>query len=156
MLQRIQTVYLLLTVVFIALSMTLSLTFYSNLIQNAQFNYSILSFLHPTTDFEKNFNSLPLFAFSSLSVILALITIFLFKKRNFQYRICVINTIVILFYIGMLGYYFYTVFDMGSNDVKLNLKVPLVFPAIALIFNFLAMRGIKKDENLIKSLDRLR
>lgn len=157
MLQRIQTVYLLLAIALIALSAILPLAFYSNIIQGQQFNYTVLGFLQPQNDFAKGFNSLPLFIFAAISILLSLVTIFSFKKRKFQLSLSTFNIVAVLFYIGILAYYFSNVItnNAGSN-VNISLKYPLTFPAIALIFILLAMRAIKKDENLVKSLDRLR
>jgi hypothetical protein len=48
---------------------------------------------------------------------------------------------------------------VGKNKLvgtELTLKIPAVFSIVALILNYLAMRGIAKDENLVKSMDRLR
>ena len=158
MLQRIQTVYLLLAIALIALSMTLPLAFYSNIIQGQQFNYTVLGFLQPQDDFAKGFNSLPLFIFAAISILLSLVTVFSFKKRKFQLSLSTFNIVAVLFYIGILAYYFSNVITAGNagNNVSVSLKYPLTFPAIALIFILLAMRSIKKDENLVKSLDRLR
>ncbi len=157
MLQRIQTVYLLLAVALITLSMTLPLAFYSNLIQGQQFNYTIIGFLQPKDAFAQGFNSLPMFIFASISILISMITVFSFKKRKFQLKLCVFNVVAILFYIGVVAYYFYTLSSGASgSDVILTLKYPLIFPPIALIFILLAMRAISTDEKLVKSLDRLR
>jgi len=55
----------------------------------------------------------------------------------------------------VLGVYIY-LGKRALDGTELSLKLPVIFPVIALILNFLAMRGIMKDENLIKSMNRLR
>lgn len=154
MIQRIQTLYLLLAAALLVLSMVLPVAFYSNLVQGVQFDYSILEFLKPQVVVYQKFNSLPMFMFGTVTLLLAVISIFVYKKRTVQYRICLINTILIIFYIGVIAYFFYIV--SGENNIRLSYKIPIVFPIVALVFNILAMSGIRKDEKLVKSLDRLR
>lgn len=157
MIQRIQTIFLLLVIIFITLSISLPIAFYSNFIQGQQFNYSVIGYLHPTGSLTAGFSSIPLLLCGVISILLALTAIFTYKKRRFQFNVSGINILVILFYIGIIIYYFSDVITgTVTNDVKVSLKVPIVFPIIALIFNILAMLSIKKDDNLIKSLDRLR
>ena len=49
---------------------------------------------------------------------------------------------------------YYLVFN---SVTKIDLPRPgIVFPFFALVFNILGMKGIKADEKLIKSMDRLR
>lgn len=157
MLQRIQTVYLFLAIVFIALSVILPIAFYSNLIVGNQFEYSILKFLSPENSSNLGFNSLPLFVPAAISIILSIIAIFVFKNRKLQINLTVYSMVFNVVYVGLLAYYFLSVITNSvSNDVNVSHKYPLVFPVIALIFSYLAIRGIKKDEDLIKSVDRLR
>ncbi len=82
-------------------------------------------------------------------------TIFKYKNRKQQFRLCTINFILILVYTIVLA----VVIFMGKSKLtgtELTVKIPAVFSLVALILNYLAMRGIAKDENLVKSMDRLR
>ena len=91
---------------------------------------------------------------AGLAALLSLITIFLFKKRKLQ-----IKTSYILLFLLALVYIIYFIFDQKSlltTDFFLNTRLSFVFPLIAIILVYLAIRGIKKDENLVRSLDRLR
>ena len=51
-------------------------------------------------------------------------------------------------------------FQIGQLKKELSMmvtyKLPLVFPLISAVLTFLAYRGIKKDDELVKSYDRLR
>ncbi len=42
------------------------------------------------------------------------------------------------------------------GDLTMSYELPVVFPVVNLILLWLALRGVKKDEDLIKSVDRLR
>ena len=155
MLQRIQTVFLFLVIVLIALSVVLPIAFYSNLIKGSQFNYAILNFLSFGENSKGGFSSLPLFIPAALCVLLSIIEIFAYKKRGFQIKIGIFNILFNVIYLGILMYYFSAIFT-ASADIKVLYKYPLIFPVIALILNVLAIRGVKKDDELVKSLDRLR
>lgn len=85
---------------------------------------------------------------------LAIITMLLFKKRNIQLKFAVAGIIMSALLIMLLIYY---AVSIGS---KYNASVTpgflMAVPVIVFIFNTLAYRGIKKDDNLVKSYDRLR
>lgn len=87
-----------------------------------------------------------------LVLILQFLVIFLYKNRLRQIWL----TYMIISFLIILSFLFK--FSFGFDIVK-NLsswKIFAVFPVLAIIFNFLAIGGIKKDENLIKSIDRIR
>jgi len=87
-------------------------------------------------------------------MLLALITIFLYKKRLIQIRLCIFNAfLLIVFYLIYACFLF-----IGINGIKLSFDFSygLAFPFIAFIFDLLAINAIHKDENLVKSLDRIR
>ena len=126
MIQRIQTVYL-----FFAFCLIATLVF--------------IPFC-PSTSFMMGFNS-GWFAVVALS---AIITIFLYKKRNLQIRICYAMILSLV-----LAYIIYLFVNFGSLSLT-GMNYTFLFPLIAMIFLLLALRGIKKDEKLIRSLDRLR
>ncbi|MFT4660043.1 MAG: peptidoglycan/LPS O-acetylase OafA/YrhL [Patiriisocius sp.] len=85
---------------------------------------------------------------------LTLIAIFMFKKRNMQVLLGRLNYLLILGLIVVL----YLNIDKLNESLSTTIEygVGLYLPVAALAFNFLANRAIKKDEDLVKSLDRLR
>lgn len=80
---------------------------------------------------------------------LALITIFLYKKRTLQLRLCVLG---ILLEALLIFLYFREVNDFTAGTYSLT---AILHSAIVLFF-ILAGRGINKDERLIKESNRLR
>ncbi len=93
-----------------------------------------------------------------LVMVLALLTFFniwLYRKRKLQIRICVYSIILAFGLIGMVYYYFVMGFRQLVEPVY-ALRFPLVLPAIFIILIYLAFRGIRKDEILVRSLDRIR
>ena len=83
-----------------------------------------------------------------------IITIFLYKKRIWQIKICYAVLLLLV-----LIYAFNFIFDrqlLPLSEFFRHTRLTFVFPFIACILVYLAIRGIKKDEKLIRSLDRLR
>ena len=153
MLQRIQTVYLLLIV-----ALTIATLFFPLAVLQAgndlfSFDASGVSTLmgepaliYPTWG---------LFALVAVIAIVALVTIFLFKRRILQIRLCVFNALLM---IGFYGFFAYLAYNFTSSfaEMSLQVKFGLAFPLINLILDYLAIRNIGADEALVRSLDRLR
>mgnify|MGYP006303265229 FL=1 len=99
-------------------------------------------------------DTLPLIILMGLSGIIPLINIFLYKKRVLQMRLCIFD---ILLMAGLLGLeYFYLDHARDLVDATIHYNFPVILPVAGIILLYLAFRGIRKDELLIKSIDRLR
>ena len=89
-----------------------------------------------------------------LTVIVAigsLVAVFLFKNRKLQIRVC--SAMMILSILNIVIYYLQTknfIVTDWSFDLTSLFAIAIPF------FLFLAIRGIYKDDKLIKSVDRLR
>ena len=155
MIQRIQTIYLLIIVI---LSGFVFFSPIADLINKADsliymVDFKGVSLVKPTGNtIESRIWALD---FVSLAVpILALITIFSFKKRLKQIRLTIVNMIfMICFYIFMVLYLWPTCERLNADW---HLRIVAVFPLVNLILSYLVIGSIGKDEKLIKSLDRLR
>ena len=92
--------------------------------------------------------------YASVIALIAIVTIFLYKNRKMQIRLCYgMLVAVVLFYI------FYYIFDRQNfsfTELFKHVQYTFVFPFISFILVYLAIRRIKKDEKLVRSLDRLR
>ena len=86
-----------------------------------------------------------------LSLILSIVTIFLFKDRKKQMLLCMINKGVILASCAMVIYSMYEI----QETIKAN-GFGVYFIAISYIFVAFARKYIKKDQDLIESVDRIR
>ena len=96
----------------------------------------------------------PLAILLSINMLLGLITIFKFKNRKFQMRLCLINILLLLGSLVLIAYMLLVSF--ANLQAALHYKFASLMPIIAIIFSFLAYKGIQKDEKLIKSIDRIR
>lgn len=84
---------------------------------------------------------------------LTFIAIFLYKKRSLQSTLCKIN---ILLCVIWYAYYAFTVFLSSEYSNSAHVSFAACLPLIAIILLLLAIKGIRADENLIKSMDRIR
>lgn len=99
---------------------------------------------------------LPMVVNLAILVILA-ITIFYYKNRQRQYQLCrfaiLLDTALIVAIVFTIEKLWKIVPEMPLTN---KYHAPLIFPVIALIFIFLALRAIRKDEVKVRSADRLR
>ena len=97
---------------------------------------------------------LPLTIIIILIPTISLITIFIFKNRKIQLRLSLILIIIItVFVIGLI----HVSLSINSKfEAKIIPGFKLILPLLILIISILAYRGIKKDDQLVKSNDRLR
>lgn len=85
---------------------------------------------------------------------ITLATIFLFKKRILQMRFCSFNIILNILTILLVILHIYLAKE--NSDAELKLFLPTVIMPINIILLYLSVRAIGKDEALVRSLDRLR
>lgn len=141
MIQRIQTLWLL--IVAIAAFATYTLTLYIGKIAGGT---------------EKVFQLADDFLLVILIIllgILAIICLFLFKNRKLQFKLSVFGVIfsvafLFLEYIRVEGFKKTNTIESGSYQIG------ALLPLVMVVFFFLAARAIYKDERLVKSMDRLR
>lgn len=150
MIQRIQTVYLFLVVVLGTL-----LCFFAP-----------VHFLTPTgTEYIAltTFQKWPLAVLTIAVPVIALVNIFLFKRRLLQARINVVNVVLCLGYYALLALYIAyivkgnePIHGMLLEDADWYLNVWAGIPLINVVLSMMATRRILKDEALVRAADRLR
>lgn len=150
MIQRIQTLYLLLVVILGTL-----LCFFSP-----------VQFLMPeATDYVDlhAFDKWPLAVMSVSIPLLALVIIFLFKRRLLQARLNIVNVILCLGYYALVALYVAFVVK-GYEPIDATvlagaewyLNVWAAIPLVNIVLTMMATRRILKDEALVRAADRLR
>ena len=87
-----------------------------------------------------------------ISALLALITIFRFNDRQQQF---VLGRIIILINLFLLGILIYLSLNI-PGEIFSEKGIGMFIPSIVILFAVLANKAIRKDENLVKSVDRLR
>lgn len=148
MIQRIQTVFLLLVVGLLITSMFLPLGYFVDA------NGIAYKFTPLGIDLNDSFHSAwGIFAVLVLSSIIGFCSIFLYKNRILQIRLSIFNTILLIgYYLVFIAFFF----ALKDNFQAFRINWALCLPLIAIIFNYLAIRAIGKDEVLVKAADRLR
>lgn len=153
MIQRIQTVFL-----FIAAILILLIIFfpYAEVLvgDGIIYSFKVYGIFLPDNGDELITSTLPLLILPIISTLIIFIAIFLFKKRLLQLRLCLISIILLLGIYGLGAFYIYKL--SSEYDTTISYSFPIIIPLISAILIFMAMRAIKKDELLIKSLDRVR
>src|SRR5690606_3844893 len=136
MIQRIQTVYLTIVIILGAV---------------------LPFFLDPTSDVvgNKAFADGPIWVLLAFvgSAVLALIAILLYKNRKNQFVLNRLNMILNLF---LLGFFVYRSLSLPGETTVSEKGIGMLIPVFSIVFLALANRAIKKDEDLVKSVDRLR
>lgn len=150
MLQRIQSVFLLLASAAMLVACMTPLVFFRFGTGQAVFGAQGI-----TLDGQPGDPARALFAIGIATIALALFTIFVYKNRRMQIRLSVVNILL------MIGFYLYSAFILYPYYVMETFQfekigIGSIMPLIAIIFTVLAIRRIKTDENLVRSLNRLR
>lgn len=153
MFQRIQTLYMFLVLIAcVALFFLPIARYYSEEIycQLSVLSISIIS----VTPLDIKFNTLPLIILVSGIAVLTIITLALYKKRPQQLKIGKIILMLIILLVVLLFFYADGISKVTkiTSSYKLGVGIPLVM----LVLQFLANRSIRKDEELVKSADRIR
>ena len=149
MIQRIQSVYLLVVSILMVICMCNPVG-------------SIIASTNEISEFGNLFITLPdgtkdyapwaLFVILLVVAVLAFVTIFLFKKRMLQIRLTIFSSVVLIgYYLVMAALIF-----MTAEETSFTPSWTICLPFIGIILNWLAIRGIGADEALVKAYDRLR
>ena len=149
MIQRIQSVYLLAVTILMIVCMCNPV---GSIIAgtNGISEFGNLSITLP--DGTKDYAPWALFAILLVVAILSLVTIFLFKKRMLQIRLTIFSSVVLIGYYLALG----ALIFMLAEETSFTPSWTVCLPLVAIILNWLAIRGIGADEALVKAYDRLR
>jgi hypothetical protein len=150
MIQRVQTL-LLLEVLFLAAS----LLFVPSLFVITNGTNTPVSFLPINNEIAQS--GLAHFAALGLDLIaalIALITIFIFKKRELQVKLCFVLVFIFTVLLLMVAFC-----PLVNNADKLEIRknsFAFIILIISIVSSFIASRFIKRDIELIKSADRIR
>lgn len=87
------------------------------------------------------------------SVVLTLVSIFNFNKRQLQF---VLNRLNIILNFVLLGVFVYRSLTLSGETLVSEKGIGVLLPIISIVFLVMANKAIKRDEDLVKSVDRLR
>jgi hypothetical protein len=153
MIQRIQTVYLLVAVVLTMACLCLKIGAFTlgGVVVLDEYNLWVTNALGGHA-----FHTWPLFALLVLSAAIGVYSIFIYGNRLVQARFCMFNALL------LAGWYIlYTVYSQvlaGQDGQMLAFRpgIPAAFPAVAIVLYMMARRSILADEKLVRAADRIR
>lgn len=155
MLQRIQSIYLLLA------SLALFALFLFPLVHNVYVDSKPLTIMVTGVFQDINGQQTHTQFFVGLTIVTAviglipLVVIFLYKNRKLQISLCYSTMLVIIGYSFWMAQMAKKI--MGSIEIDThNWGIGLLLSTISLLFVLLAIKAIQRDEKLVKSADRLR
>ena len=99
---------------------------------------------------------IPLFVLLSVTAILSLVTIFLYKNRKVQMSICknamLLNVLWLIDYVLIL----FGIIPIPEIEGKVSIEFAACLPIVSIILLAMAYKGINDDEKLVKAADRIR
>ena len=147
MIQRIQTVYLFISALLVGLLFLLPFAEIAK--DGAVYLFNFQGIILDGVLKENGFSISIL-----IGIIMALhgVAILSYKNRIRQIRLMVFSILLLLGLFGMVFFFTYYSF----SEAQISFKISILFPVVAIILDYLAIRAIGKDEALIRSIDRIR
>ena len=153
MIQRIQTLYLLIATALMAVTIFTPMAQFFDGTQE----YTLTAFALKDAAGVTAQPTIYMGILLALAGVLPFIVIFLFKNRQLQIRLCAAEIELLVGSLVVMGIYYYLsarLFD-SVNGLG-NLKLGVIMPLLSIVFVALATRAIFRDEVLVRSLDRIR
>ena len=151
MIQRKQSVFLLLSIISSAICMFLPIGRFVS--ENMGADSVFYNIAIKSMDGSMNYVVCVLFILLLIQALISLFTIFMFKKRPFQSKCCKLNMVLL---VAWYAAYTYFAFTAGSEGTTFHISFCAALPLISLVFLVLANMGIRSDEELVRSMDRIR
>lgn len=158
MIQRVQTLYLLLATIFTGLLLFVPLA--SSDISNVHVDLTAWGIY--VTDMTNNGLITKVLSHSwfgillTVTTLLPFATIFLYKNRKRQMLLCIVEIILLAVSAGLLIYLQQTDMLEGMAQPKFVLLSQSGLLLLSIVSVWIARRRIAKDEALVRSLDRIR
>ncbi|MFW5792870.1 MAG: DUF4293 domain-containing protein [Bacteroidota bacterium] len=155
MIQRVQSIYLVLVKIFAIMFLFLPLGRIS--VEANIFNLNIIGYglyEHIELPSIAMWMRYIIIATTIIVLILSVITFFKYKNRPLQIKLNQFNLLLHILIIA-LSFFFLDYFQ-DIVELEFRYSIAVIFPLLSLIFLLLANKAIKKDEKLVKAADRLR
>lgn len=150
MIQRIQTVYLTAAFVLLAICFFAAMAEVNTQTGSAIFNLLGSQFLKYSLNMESILSFL-----SGATGVFILGSIFRYKNRKQQMKLTILSFVLLLLITGLSILQVFIFRNTYGSDA-VHLKLALIFPLISAVLTIMGYRGIKHDEELVKSYDRIR
>ena len=159
MIQRIQTIFLILVIVIGYVNLWQD-PVYAWFTANDHSNSNVLMFWHSysgvVTDANTMYTPDLLTAFFTVVMIIAaLATVFLFRNRRLQLKAACLTLGFSILLVGVL-YLRYFMFSCAHEYYSAQFGIHFIFSHFFIFFAALSVYNIRKDERLVRSMDRIR
>lgn len=151
MIQRIQSVYLLLITILLVVAMCLPI---GKFIEADNLTSHVFKPLGVTLATGETQSTWGLFGILLLSAIINFCTIFLYNNRMLQVRMTIFSGLLLIGYYITLGFFWYVL--KSELQTSFQLGWAMCLPLICIILDYLAFRAIYRDEVMVRAADRLR
>lgn len=102
-------------------------------------------------------NEYLLLVIAALMTVVPMIAIFLFKDRKRQKLMIWLSVVLSVAFIAVMLMKIQNIKNAAQPAINDNFAIPgPIIPVLTIVLLFLALSGIKKDEELLRSVDRLR
>lgn len=152
MIQRKQTIFLLIAVILTIVCLCLPL---GNFIEEDSIgkNTAMYNLWMVTAEGNHDYSVWVLFAILLITCPITLIAIFMYHNRIVQSRFCMFNLLLVL---GWYAVYAVFILNFKESLGQFKLSYTSIFPALSMIFYFMARKAILADEALVRATDRIR
>lgn len=151
MIQRVQSVYFLIAAIVVMLPYFFPIASFVS----GEFIYQLFACHVKSPDADVSmFNVIPMALLTFASFVISVVALFLFKNRKLQMKVGRLGVIVLLSVMGLEVFYYLSMQTQLATIGQIGFGAAI--PLLSLIFVLLAIRGVKKDEALIRSADRIR
>jgi len=152
MIQRVQSIWLFLASLSLVLLLLLPVA--SNQNSGSEFWVTVTGLYQQSNGTAQKIETFrPLYTGVLVTALICFAAIFSFRNRTAQKRI--ISTVIVLI-IGLSFWTFSYAGKMPGGLESASFGIGTILPLLSVVFCVLAFRGIRKDEQLLRSADRLR
>lgn len=154
MIQRIQSIYLLVVSALMAVTLFAPLAWFSG----SAGMFELTAFSLRTAEGEVMQSTAYMGIVLVLACALPLVTIFFYKQRLLQIRLCAVEIVFLLGSAVMEGVYYFLSRRVFADEAfhAQGFKPWIVLPLVGLLFAYLAVRAIFRDEMLVRAANRIR
>lgn len=162
MIQRKQTIFMFLTAILSGLLFFMPLASFSD--GDAVMSFTIFGIENPIETISlSDTYTWPLVVLAVLMTVLPLYTAFRYKKRELQVKLCRLEMLLNMVFIGVVFLYYeadiqsiISAVEGDTYQMDWAYFIGMALPLVNLVLMVFAIRGVKKDIELLKSIDRLR
>lgn len=147
MIQRIQSVYLLISAILIGLLFLLP---FAEIAKDGAIY--LFNFKGVLLDGAVKTNGLVIPVLLVMIIVLNVLAIFSYSNRGKQVKL--VWGVILMLVILLVAFVYFTY--LAYSGAQIGFKLGAVLPLIAIVLDYLAIRSINKDEALIRSIDRIR